>query len=145
MLLGHQRIIQFVVFIVKLDDRTGQNSSFFNAEAFGQRSRRNVAHHQFQRHNLDFLDQLFAHVDAFDEMGRNANLVQVLKNIFRNAVVEHAFAIDNLMLLGVERGCIIFEKLHQSAGFRAFIKNFGLAFVNFTASAHRIISCCLSV
>src|SRR5690606_8492374 len=53
-----------------------------------------------------------------------------------NAVVQHAFSVDDFMLLCIESGCVIFEELDERTGFRAFIKNLGLALVNTAATVH---------
>jgi hypothetical protein len=55
------------------------------------------------------LDQLLAHVEPADEMGRHADVVQMLEDVLRNPVVEHALAVDHLVLLGIEGGGIILE------------------------------------
>src|ERR671917_551840 len=46
---------------------------------------RNVAHHHLERDDLDLADELLAHVEAADEMGRHPDIVQVLKNELGNA------------------------------------------------------------
>ena len=73
MLFGDDRIVEFVLLVVKFDDGAGQHLAFRNAQALGQRAGGDIAHHHLQRNDLDFLDQLLAHVDAFDEVGRNAD------------------------------------------------------------------------
>ena len=70
-------------------------------------------------------------------MGRHTDLVEICKNIFRNAVVQHAFAVNNLMLFGIEGGGIILEVLDQSSRFRAFIKDLGLTLIYPTATSHQ--------
>lgn len=67
-------------------------------------------------------------------MGRNADLVQTAKNVFRNPVIEHAFAFEALVLLGVECGGVVFEVLNKRAGLRSFIKNLRLSLVDAAAA-----------
>jgi hypothetical protein len=72
-------------------------------------------------------------------MRRHANVVQMLENVFRDAVIEDAFALNDLVLFRIEGGCVVLEVLDQRSGLRAFIKDLGLAFVNATAAAHRCV------
>jgi hypothetical protein len=44
------------------------------------------------------------------------------------------------MLFGIKRGGVVFEELNQGAWLRALIEDFGLAFVDFPASAHGALS-----
>jgi hypothetical protein len=69
-------------------------------------------------------------------MSRNSDVVQVLKNELGDPVVEHAFAIDHFVFLGIERGRVVFEMLNQSPRFRALIEDLGLAFVDAPAAVH---------
>jgi hypothetical protein len=91
-----------------------------------QRAGGDVAHHDFERNDLDLADQLLAHVQAADEMGRHADVVQMLEDVFRDPVVEHALAVDDLVLLGVERGGVVLEVLNQRARLGAFVKDLAL-------------------
>jgi hypothetical protein len=61
----------------------------------------------------------------------------MVEDVLGNAVVEHALAVQNLMLLGVESRGIILEKLDKGPRLRSFIKDFGLAFINAAAIFHR--------
>ena len=63
-LLGHHRIVELVVLVVELDDRPRQLRAFLEAEAGRQRSRRDIAHHDLERNDLDLANQLLAHVDV---------------------------------------------------------------------------------
>jgi len=51
-------------------------------------------------------------------------------------VVDHALAVDRALFLGIESSGIILEILNDRTGFRAFIENLGLAFVNGLLSGH---------
>jgi hypothetical protein len=64
MLFGHHRIVERVGLVVEFDDRARQGRAFLDPETLGDRARGDVAHHDFQRDDLDFADQLLAHVDA---------------------------------------------------------------------------------
>ena len=70
-------------------------------------------------------------------MGRDADIVQVLEDVLGDPVVEHALAVDHLMLLGVEGGGIILEVLDERAGLRTLIEDLGLAFIDASAAVHR--------
>jgi hypothetical protein len=72
-------------------------------------------------------------------MRRHTDVVQVLKHVFRDAIVENAFAFDHLVLLGVEGGRVVLEMLDQSARLRPFIQDLRLAFVNAATAAHRSV------
>jgi hypothetical protein len=93
-----------------------------------------------ERDDLDFLDKLLAHVQPADEMRRNAHPVEVIEDVLRDAVVEHALAVDHRMLLLVEGGGVILEELDQRSGLRALIQYLGLAFVDAAASVHQSVS-----
>jgi hypothetical protein len=113
--------------------------------ALRQRARRHVPHHDLQRHDLNLANQLLAHVKTADEMGRHPDVVKVLKQILRNAVVEDALALDHLVFLGVERGRVVLEVLDQSSGLRSFVEDLGLAFVNTTPTAHWDVPCVVEI
>ena len=114
----------------------GSTRAFLDAEALGQRAGGDVAHHHFERDDLDFLDQLLAHVEAADEVGRNADAVQMGEDVLGNAVVEHALAVDDLVLLLVEGGGVVLEELDQRARLGSLIEDLGLAFINAAAIFH---------
>ncbi len=69
-------------------------------------------------------------------MGWNSNAVKLGENVLGDAVIQHAFSVNNFMLLRVKRGCVILEELDKRTGLRAFIKNLGLALVNTAATVH---------
>ena len=66
-------------------------------------------------------------------------LVQLGEDVLGNAVVEHALAVHDLVLLLVECGRIVLEELDQGARFRSLIKNFGFAFVNTATFGHELL------
>lgn len=76
-------------------------------------------------------------------MRRNADLVQMAEDVFRNTVIQNALAIDDFVLLLVEGGGIVFEELDQRARFRALIQNLCLALVDTAATVH--CNCSLSL
>ena len=139
MFFRHHRIIQLVVFVIELDDRARQRRAFFQPETGRERPRSNIAHYNFKRNNLDFADQLLPHIQPSNKMRRHADRVQLQKNIFRDAIVQHALAIKHGVFLGIERGCIIFEMLHERTRLRTLIKDLRLALINPTAAIHRHI------
>src|SRR3546814_9220444 len=81
-------------------------------------------------------DQLFAHVEAADEMVRHADIAEQGEDMLGNAVVEHALAVDRPTLLRVEGGRVVLEILDQRARFGAFVEDLGFAFVNLAAAGH---------
>ncbi|MGY3119339.1 hypothetical protein ACVWXQ_003276 [Bradyrhizobium sp. S3.14.4] len=125
--------------------RPGQLRTLLDAEALRQRAGGNVPHHHFQRHDLDLANQLLAHVEAADEMGRHPDVVEVLKQVLRDPVVEDTLALDHLMLFRIERGGVILEVLDQGTGLRAFVKNLCLAFINTTPTAHGDVPCFVEI
>lgn len=70
-------------------------------------------------------------------MSRDADLVQMAEDIFADAVVEDALAIDDFVFLLVEGSGIVLEELDQSTRFRALIQNLCLALVDTAATVHR--------
>ena len=53
-----------------------------------------------------------------------------------NAVVQYALAVDDLVLLRVEGGCVVLEVLDEGAGLGSFVQNLGLPLINATAAIH---------
>jgi hypothetical protein len=108
-----------------------------SSRARRQRASRDVAHHDLERNDLDFADQLLAHVEAADEVRRHADVAETLEDVLRDAVVQHALAVDDLVLLGIEGGRVVLEVLDQRSGLGSFVKDLRLAFVDATAAVHR--------
>src|SRR5437764_2582413 len=69
-------------------------------------------------------------------MRRHADVVEVLKDVFGDPVVEDTLAVDHLMLFCIERGRIVLEMLDQRSRLRAFIEDLSLALVDAAAAAH---------
>ena len=105
--------------------------SRFDSDAGGD-----VAHHHLDRDDLDLPDQLLAHVEAADEMGRDADRAEQGEDMLGDAVVEHALAGDRALLLGVEGGRVVLEILDQRARLGTLVEDLGLAFVDLAAAGH---------
>ncbi len=116
----HHRIAEIVALVIELDDRARQRRAFLDAEALRQRACRDIAHHDLARDDLDFADQLLAHVDRTDEMRRYADVVQAREDEFRDPVVEDTLALNDGALLVVKGGGVVLEVLDERAGLRAF-------------------------
>ena len=144
-LFRHHGVVELVVLVIELDDRARQLGALLDAEALRQRAGRDVPHHHLQRHDLDLANQLLAHVEAADEMGRHPDVVEVLKQVLRNPVVEDALALDHLVFLGIERGRVVLEVLDQGSRLRAFIQDLGLAFINTASTAHWDVPCFVEI
>ena len=69
-------------------------------------------------------------------MGGHADRVQLRHQIFADAVVEHALAVEHRLFGGVEGGGVVLEILDQGARLRPLIEDFGLAFVDHPAAFH---------
>ena len=134
MFFGDQRIAQFIRFVIILDDRARQRCSLGDGKPAGEFTRGDVVHRNIEGDYLDFADQLFAHIEAADEMGWNADIRQPDHQIFRNPVVQDAFARDGS--LAVEGVGVILEILDKRARFRALVEYFCLAFVYSFAARH---------
>src|SRR6266404_6529091 len=89
-LLGNHGVVELVVLVVKFDDRAWQLGTFLDAEPLRQRSCRHIPHHDLERHDLDLANQLLAHIEAAYEVGGHPDVVEVLKQVLRNPVVEDA-------------------------------------------------------
>src|SRR6188768_3828006 len=72
-------------------------------------------------------------------MSRNADVVEMLKDVFGDPVIEDALAFDDLVLLRVEGGRVVLEVLDQRSGLRSFIEDLRLAFIDAATAAHRSI------
>ena len=139
MLVGDHRVAQRIVLVIIFDDRAGQLHALFDAQPLGQRARRDVAHHDLDRDDLDLADQLLAHVQAADEVGRHADMVEHGEDMLGDTVVQHALAVDRALLLGIERGGVVLEILDQRAGLGALVQDLGLAFVDLAAASHAAV------
>ncbi len=70
-------------------------------------------------------------------MGRNADLVELLEQIFGDAVVEDALALDLVVLLVVKGSGVVLEMLNERAGLGTLVEDLGLAFIDAPAAVHR--------
>ena len=114
----------------------GSCGAFLKAQARRQRAGGDVAHDDFERHDLDFADQLLAHVETLDEMRRHADLAELHEDVLGDAVVQYALAFDQRVFLGVERGCVVFEMLDERARLRTLIEDLRLALVDAPTLVH---------
>src|SRR3984957_17008081 len=130
MLFADPGIVQPVILVVIFDNRTGQGGAFLDPQPLGHGTGGDIAHHHFQGNDLDFLDQLLAHVEAAHEMGGHADGGQLGHQIFADAVVEDALALDGVLLGAIAGGGVILEILDDSAWLGALVKNLGFAFVD---------------
>src|SRR3546814_886324 len=96
-----------------------------------------MTHSFHTRRSSDLLPhKLFAHVEAADEMGRDANLRQQCENMLGNAVIQYALTADGAFFLRIEGGRVILEILDDGAGLRPFIEDLGFAFIDLAATGH---------
>src|SRR5580692_552875 len=135
-LFRHQRVVELVVLVIELNDRARQLRAFLDAEPLRERARGDIAHADFQRNGLDLADQLLAHVEPADEVGRHADVVEMLENVFRDAVVENALALDHLVLFRIEGSRVVLEMLDQRSRLGSLIEDLRLAFVDAATAAH---------
>ena len=136
MFVRYQRIAKIVVFVIKFNNRTRQTFAFFKAKTLCHRPSHDVAHNNFDRNDFTFAAQLFAHVQAANEVGRDADFRQTGHDEFGNHVVEHTLACNRAALLRVKGGGIILEILNDRAGFGTFVKNLGFALIDGRLSGH---------
>src|SRR5262245_7192558 len=78
-------------------------------------------------------------------MGRHPDVVQVLKQVLRNPVVEDALALDHLVLLGIERGGVVLEVLDEGSRLGSLVENLGLAFIDTASTAHWDVPCVVEI
>ena len=95
-----------------------------------------VADHHLERDDLHLADELLAHVQAADEVGGNADLGQPHHQVFADAVVQHALAGDDALLLRVEGRRIVLEILHERAGLGTLEQDLGFSLVELAAAGH---------
>src|SRR5688500_15567790 len=69
-------------------------------------------------------------------MGRYSHRVQMIEDVFGNAVVQNALSVDDFMLLRVEGGGVVLEMLNQCSGLRPLIEDLGLALEDAAAAVH---------
>src|SRR3954471_11629561 len=144
-LFRHHGVVELVVLVIKFDDRARQLRALLDAEALRQRASGDIPHHHLQRHDLDLANQLLAHVKATNEVGRHPDVIEVLKQVLRDPVVEDTLALDHLMLFRIKRGGVVLEVLDQGTWLRTFVKNLCLAFINATPTAHGDVPCFVEI
>src|SRR5262245_9708040 len=66
----------------------------------------------------------------------HTDVVELQENVLRNAVVEHAFTLNQGVLLVVEGRRIVLEMLDQRAGLRPLVEHLGLALIDTTPPVH---------
>ena len=137
MLVGDHRIAERIVLVIIFDDRARQLGAFLDPEPLRQRAGGDVADDDLDRDDLDLADQLLAHVEAADEVGRDADRLERGEDMLGDAVVEHALAVDRAALLRVEGGRVVLEILDQRAGLGTLVEDLGLAFVDLAATGHK--------
>src|SRR5690554_873789 len=96
-LFADHGVMQRIVLVAELDDRAGQLGAGLKAQALDQRAGGKIAHDDLKRNDFHFLDQLFAHVHAPNEVRGNAQAVQLGEDELRDSVVQHALAVDDFM------------------------------------------------
>src|SRR5262245_18771620 len=69
-------------------------------------------------------------------MIRHADLPELHHQIFRDAIVEDALALEHGLLLRIERGRVVLEVLDESARLGSLIEDLRLALVNELAAFH---------
>src|ERR1044071_8322283 len=69
-------------------------------------------------------------------MRRYADRVQLIHQIFADAVVEDALAVERRLFGGVEGRGVVLEILDNRAGLRTLVGDVGLSFVNLPAAFH---------
>src|SRR5262249_34642979 len=138
-LFRDHRVAELLVLVVELDDRARQLGALLDAEALRQRARRHVAHDHLERNDLDLANELLAHAQASDEVGRHPDVVEMLEYVLGDSIVEHALAFDDLVLLRIEGGRVILEILNQRSGLRSFVEDLRLAFIDAATAAHRSV------
>ncbi len=82
------------------------------------------------------MNQLFAPVEALDEVVWDAQATEGGKDVFANAIVKNAFAQQCRFFLRVKGRRVIFKILNDGAWFRPFVQYFCFAFVYLSASVH---------
>jgi hypothetical protein len=90
--------------------------------------------------DLDFADQLLAHVETLQEVRRQADIVQLHHHEFGDAVVEHALAVEHGALLVVEGRRVVLEVLDKRARLGTLVQDLRLAFVDLPALDHNFVS-----
>jgi len=70
-------------------------------------------------------------------VSRHPDVVEVLEDVFGDAIVEDALALDDLALLRVESSRVVLEVLDQRPGLGSLIQDLGLAFIDAATAAHR--------
>ena len=71
-------------------------------------------------------------------MGRHADLAELREDVLGDAVVEHALALDQRVLLVVEGRGIVLEMLNEGAGLGSLVEDLGLALVYTAPPVHSL-------
>jgi hypothetical protein len=118
-------------FVIELADRA-RSAVLIDAELGRQRAGGDIAHHES---GLIDLRSVAAHIQAFMN-ALDADLAELLEQILGDAVVEDAFALDLVVFLVVEGGCVVLEMLDECAGLGPLIEDLGFTFVDAPAAVH---------
>jgi hypothetical protein len=97
----------------------GRLGALFDAEAGGEGAGRDVADHHLQRDDLDLADQLLAHVQPADEVGRHADFPSlVIRNSLMRLLITPLPVITPFFWV-IERRGVVLEVLDDRPGLRA--------------------------
>ena len=112
MVLVDHRVAQLIVLVAVFQHGLLELRAFGQTEALGQRTGGDIAHNDFQRHDVNLLHQRLAVGNFFNVMRRDAVFLQHLHQEIRHAVVDDALAHNRALLEAVERGCVVLV-VHQ--------------------------------
>ena len=136
MFFSDERIAERIIFIAIFDQRMTERFAFLHVETLGKAAGGNVTDDHFQRNNLHGFDELLAHVQRADKMGRNRHFMQTQHQVFGNSVVEHTLTVNHPFFHIVKCGSIILKMLDQRSGFRPLKQLLCFAFIDRFARGH---------
>lgn len=107
-----ERIAEVVVLVAELEGRSLEGSAFLNAELLGKAACCDVSYDNFQRNDLNLLNNGLAVVDLLDKVGRDTLLLEKAEHVVCHLVINNALAVDLTLLQTVESGSVVLVGHH---------------------------------
>ena len=133
-----ERVMQVVVLVAVLQDGGLEHLALGHAHAQAEVAGGNIADDDFQRNDLNLLDQGIAVVQLLNIMGGDAFFFQLLHQSVGQLVVDNALIADGALLFAVAGGGIVLVMNHNDFGVRSceYLLSFAFVHLFFNFNVH---------